>query len=108
MLDTTTAAGAAAQYPEIANGEAEVKFTPEQIKAQHKIHKGQYVDMLRENLPTLRSELRAAEYLLAEMTNDRRVNQLKKTFLKGASKVTGGIPPMTEVALRLIASKPKA
>lgn len=102
MLDTTTAAGAAAQQPAEA-----AALTPAQLAAQDKIEKGQYVEMLRDCLPTLRAEVRAAEFLLAEMTGDRRVNQLKKTFLKGAGKITGGIPPMTEVALQLIASQRK-
>ena len=79
--------------------------TPEQ--AQDTIEKGDYVAMLRKCLPTLKAEHAAGAYMLAELTKQGDVQAMKKQFMNAARKITGGIPPMTEVALQLIASQRK-
>lgn len=78
-------------------------LTPEQQKAQDVIDANDYQAMLRNCLPTLRSELCAAEFMLAELTKSRDVQVRKRKFLKAAGKITGGIPPMTETALQVVA-----
>jgi hypothetical protein len=82
-------------------------LTPGQLAAQAVIDKGDYATMLKSCLPTLRADLYAAEFMLAEMARSRDVQQRKKKFLKAAGKITGGIPPMTETALRVIACSPR-
>lgn len=80
-------------------------LTPAQQEAQATIERQDYIKMLREGLPTLKSEYRAAEFMLAELTRAGDVQVKKKQFMKSAGAVTGGMPPMTEVALRLIAAQ---
>lgn len=79
-------------------------LTPEQQKAQSVIDARDYQAMLASCLPTLRSELYAAEFMHAEVTRSRDVQNRKRKFLKAAAKITGGMPPMTETALRVVAN----
>ncbi len=74
---------------------------------QDVIDKADYVQMLRSNLPTLHAEYMAGRYLLAEMTGAGDVQVQKRQFMKVAGKVQGGVPPLTEVALRIISGKPR-
>ena len=83
-------------------------LTPEQQKAQAAIDANDYKAMLASCLPTLRAELYAAEFMHAEITRSRDVQQRKKKFMKAAGRITGGLPPMTETALRVVANSPKA
>lgn len=83
-------------------------LTPEQQRAQATIDANDYKAMLASCLPTLRSELYAAEFMFAEITRSRDVQQRKRKFMKAAGKITGGLPPMTETALRVVANSPKA
>lgn len=78
-------------------------LTEAQQKAQDVVDQQNYEAMLRDTLPTLRSELLAAEYMLAEITRARDVQLRKRRFLKAAGKIVAGIPPMTETALKVIA-----
>mgnify|MGYP001567339494 FL=1 len=79
----------------------------EQTAAQHNIEQQNYVEMLRSNLPTLAAEHMAGRYLLAELTRAGDVKVKKAQFMKAAGKIQGGVPPLTEVALRIIAGKPR-
>lgn len=83
-------------------------FTAEQLAAQKVIDDGNVKAMLASCLPTLRAELYAAEFMHAEITRSRDVQTRKKKFMKAAGKITGGLPPMTETALRVVANSPKA
>ncbi|SDC69647.1 hypothetical protein SAMN05428966_102135 [Massilia sp. PDC64] len=83
-------------------------LTPEQQHAQKVIDDGNVKAMLASCLPTLRAELYAAEFMHAEITRSRDVQTRKKKFMKAAGKITGGLPPMTETALRVVANSPKA
>jgi hypothetical protein len=83
-------------------------LTPEQLKAQKVIDDGNVKAMLTSCLPTLRAELYAAEFMHAEITRARDVQTRKRKFMKAAGKITGGLPPMTETALRVVANSPKA
>lgn len=76
-------------------------------EVQHNLDKANYVAMLKSNIPTLHAEYLAGRYLLAEMTNAGDVKVLKQQFMKVAGRVQGGVPPLTEVALRIIAGKPR-
>lgn len=89
MLDTTAAPTAPV-------------LTPAQQAAQDVIERQDYITMLADCLPTLKAEHYAARYLMGEMTSAGDVQVLKKQFLKAAKRVTGGLPPFTEVALQLI------
>jgi len=80
---------------------------PRDPSVQDVMDRADYVSMLRSNLPTLHSEYLAGRFLLAELTQAGDVNVLKKQFMKVAGKVQGGVPPLTEVALRIIAGKPR-
>ena len=82
-------------------------LTPSQAAAQAIIDKQDYVAMLTNCLPTLKSEHYAGRFLMAEMTKAGDVQVLKRQFIKAAKKVVGGLPPFTEVALQLIASQGK-
>lgn len=82
-------------------------LTPEQQQAQATIDANDYKAMLASCLPTLRAELYAAEFMHAEITRSRDVQTRKKKFMKAAAKITGGLPPMTETALRVVANSPK-
>jgi len=86
----------------------QVALTPEQQKAQDVIDRGDYQSMLRNCLPTLRAEVLAAEFMLSELTKSRDVQLRKKKFMKAAGKITGGLPPMTETALRVVANSARA
>jgi hypothetical protein len=90
--------------PHVPGGPKPAFLTPEQQQAQQVIDDNNVKAMLTSCLPTLRSELYAAEFMHAEVTHARDVQTRKKKFLKAAGKVTGGIPPMTETALRVIAN----
>lgn len=81
------------------------ELTKAQQEAQDTIERGDYVAMLRKCLPTLKAEHAAGAFLLAEMTKQGDVQAMKKQFMNAARKITGGMPPMTEVALQLIASQ---
>jgi hypothetical protein len=94
MLDQTAAAPAPT-------------LTPAQAEAQAIIDKQDYLAMLRTCLPTLKSEHYAARYLTAELTHAGDVQVVKKQFLKASKRITGGLPPFTEVALKLIAGPGK-
>lgn len=83
-------------------------LTLEQQQAQKVIDDGNVKAMLASCLPTLRAELYAAEFMHAEITRSRDVQQRKRKFMKAAGKITGGLPPMTETALRVVANSPKA
>jgi hypothetical protein len=83
-------------------------LTPEQQKAQAVIDAHDYQAMLRNCLPTLRAEVLAAEFMLSELTKSRDVQLRKKKFMKAAGKITGGLPPMTETALRVVANSARA
>jgi hypothetical protein len=83
-------------------------LTPEQQQAQATIEAHDYKAMLASCMPTLRAELYAAEFMHAEITRARDVQTRKKKFMKAAAKITGGLPPMTETALRVVANSPKA
>lgn len=82
-------------------------LTPEQQKAQETIERNDYLTMLRSCLPTLRAEVCAAEFMLAELTRSRDVQVRKRKFLKAAGKIVGGLPPMTDAALTVVRMSPK-
>lgn len=82
-------------------------LSPEQQAAQAVIDRGDYVKMLRECLPTLRAEVYAAEFMMAELTGSRDVQTRKRKFLKAAGRIVGGLPPMTDSALTVIRMSPK-
>lgn len=82
-------------------------LTPEQQRAQKVIDDNNVKAMLASCLPTLRAELYAAEFMHAEITRSRDVQQRKRKFMKAAGKITGGLPPMTETALRVVAGSPR-
>ncbi len=71
----------------------------------HVIEKADYVAMLRSCLPTLNAEHKAAMFMLAELTRQGDVQIKKAQFMKAAGKVVGGLPPMTDAALRVIAAQ---
>lgn len=81
-------------------------LTPAQQRAQAVVDSGDTKTMLRNIMPTLRSELLAAEFMLAELTKRRDVQTAKRKFLKAAGKIVGGLPPMTDAALRVIGNSP--
>lgn len=72
--------------------------TPDEVIAAN-----DYRTMLESCIPTLRAELFAAEYMLAEMSGHADVQDRKGMFLEAAKHITGGLPPMTETALQAIA-----
>lgn len=80
-------------------------LTQAQQEAQAVIDKGDYVAMLSRTLPTLKAEYLAAAYLLAELARQGDVQVKKAQFMKAAGRIQGGMPPMTEVAVKLIASQ---
>lgn len=80
------------------------ELTPAQQAAQETIEKQDYQKMLSSCIPTLRSELYAAEYMSAELNRNRDVQNRKRKFMKAAARIDGGIPPMTETALQIIAA----
>jgi hypothetical protein len=86
---------------------AALALTPAQKEAQDIIDKQDYIAMLTSCLPTLKAEHYAGRFLMAEMTKAGDVQVIKKQFLKAAKRVTGGLPPFTEVALQLIANQAK-
>lgn len=83
-------------------------LTPQQQAAQAVVERNDYKAMLTDCLPTLRSELLAAEFMVAELSRSRDVQNRKRKFLKAAGRITGGMPPMTEAALSVIAHGTKA
>lgn len=84
-----------------------VPLTPAQQAAQDVIDKQDYISMLRTNLPTLKSEYLAGAFLLAEMTKAGDVQRKKSQFIKSAKRIVGVLPPMTEIALKILAGQVK-
>lgn len=85
-----------AQEPQVRTPDAAVN---------HIVEKAEYVAMLRSCLPTLNAEHKAAMFMLAELTNQTDVQVKKAMFMKAAGRIIGMLPPMTDAALRVIASQ---
>ena len=107
MLDELAAGRGAIATPEDVKLPAP-RLTPAQQHAQDVIDRNDYTKMLRDCLPTLRSEVLAAEFMLAELTGSRDVQVKKRKFMKAAGRIVGGLPPMTESALNVVRYSQKA
>jgi hypothetical protein len=88
-----------------ADAQQAQQLTPAQQEAQATIDRGDYVAMLTKCLPTLHSEYFAARFMLAELKREGDVQVKKEQFMKVAGKILGGLPPMTEAALSIIAAQ---
>lgn len=61
------------------------------------------IEQLNNCIPTLRSEYVAACYMLAEAVNAEDAGKWREWLLAASQEIVGGLPPMTDAALRIIA-----